>query len=72
MLPDIYAFATARNVTPVCPRSQRIGVGFNLESGGEVRLALALQDARFLRDCLNDYIQQASAASEGEQGAPNA
>lgn len=74
MLPASYSSAILRNVTPVCQKTQRIGVGFDMTVGGVVRVALGLQDARALRDCLDGYISSfagnQSAGSELNPSVP--
>lgn len=72
MLPASYIQADTRNVTPVCPQTQRIGIGFYLMTGGVVRMALSLKDARWLRDCLNGYINSpAGTQSPGSELSPS-
>lgn len=55
-LPPIYLDASLRNVTPICPDRQRIGLGVDMVGGTPVRLALALIDAQSLADLLVVYI----------------
>lgn len=57
MLTSIYLDASARNVTPLCPQRNRLGVGFELESGEVLRLALTPEDAGTLAQVLADYVK---------------
>lgn len=70
MLPSSYRGAGLRCVQPICPTRGRIGIAFNvLETGFPiVRVALTLEDAIALRDCLIDYIRP-ELAQPIEQGA---
>lgn len=51
-----YLDAGWRNVTPVCPQTNRIGIGFDLATG-PVRLAISLEHATELAACLDSYIK---------------
>ena len=51
-----YQDAGWRNVTPVCPQTTRIGIGFDVATG-PVRLALSLEHATELVACLDGYIK---------------
>ena len=73
MLPPIYIDASIRNVTPVCPATDRIGFGFDFADQPPVRLALSRSAAAFLQRCLNDYINSpAGSRSPGSELMPSA
>ena len=59
-LPNIYLDAAWRNVTPVCPDRNHLGVGFDIPGTGPVRFALTLADAQWLVASLDDYIKLAA------------
>lgn len=72
MLPLIYTNAQARNVTPVCAVRDRLGVGFELESGEVVRLAISRQNADALAQMLADYVKSpAGSQSPMSQEIPS-
>lgn len=60
MLPKIYLDAAVRNVTPVCPERQRLGVGLQLDSGEVIRVALDEAGVAFMAACLADYWSSAA------------
>lgn len=70
MLPSSYRAAELRCVQPMCQAREVIGIAFNvLEVGRPItRVALGLEDATMLRDCLTDYIN--SAAGTQSPGSP--
>lgn len=71
MLPSSYLPATSRNVTPICPNTGRIGVGFTLEDGTVLRLSLDVASATFLREGLSTYISnEAGNQSAGSELKP--
>lgn len=56
-IPPSYTACTLRNVTPACPQTQCIGVGFDAEHGGVVRVNLSVADAAVLCEMLRASIQ---------------
>ena len=60
MLPSIYQDAQVRNVTPVCPERNRLGLGLELVSGEVVRVALDEAGVAFLAMCLQAYWSSAA------------
>lgn len=60
MLPPIYQDAKVRNVTPVCPERNRLGLGLELASGEVVRVALDEAGVAFLAMCLQAYWDSAA------------
>lgn len=60
MLPPIYQDAQVRNVTPVCPKRNRLGIGLELSNGAVVRVALDAAGVDFLTKCLKDYWNSAA------------
>lgn len=72
MLPPIYSDATVRNVTPVCPERQRLGVGLQLDSGEVIRVALDEAGVAFLAASLADYWSSAAGRqSPGSELMPS-
>ncbi len=65
-----YLNAGWRNVTPVCEQTGRIGLGFDT-AAGPVRLAISLEHAAELADCLAAYIEFAGSQSCGSGLIPS-
>lgn len=64
-LPAVYLDAEVRNVTPFCHVRARLGLGLDIAGLPTVRVAITLDHACFLRDCLDDYINSAAGALVG-------
>lgn len=64
-LPAFYLDAEVRNVTPYCNGRARLGLGLDIAGLPTVRVALTLDHARFLRDCMDDFINSAAGALAG-------
>lgn len=62
MLPSSYRAAELRCVQPMCQEREVIGIAFNVIEVGRpiTRVALSLEHAAMLRDCLADYINSAA------------
>jgi hypothetical protein len=56
MLPPVYIDSSVRNITPVCMARGRLGIGFDLDAGPQVRLSITPESAKFLRDEIDLYI----------------
>ena len=67
-LPAIYLDAEVRNVTPYCNGRARLGLGLDIAGLPTVRVALTLDHARFLRDCLSDYISASAGSHQPMSG----
>lgn len=55
-LPSSYLPATVRNVSPIT-KGDFIGLGFNLEDIGIIRLRLPVASAIWLAEALNDHLK---------------
>ncbi|MGV0960128.1 MAG: hypothetical protein ACOYB1_09855 [Limnohabitans sp.] len=66
MLKSSYVDAKLRNVTPVCPCRDRLGLGFVLPDSQLLRLALSTADALALQRCLDDYTKSAAGCQSPE------
>ena len=64
---DLRTFIPAswRCVTGFCPKSERIGIGFNFEDGRVFRVALDLESARAIAEEINYHIRSQSPISAG-------
>lgn len=71
MLPPIYQDAHVRNVTPVCPERNRLGLGLELAAGEVVRIALDEAGVAFLASALEVYWSSvAGSQSAGSELIP--
>lgn len=57
-IPASYQPAAWRNTLPVDYATQRLGVGFTLESGEVVRLSLDVLTARSMAETVLDYLNR--------------
>ena len=72
MLPYLYIDANLRNVTPICPERNRLGIGFDLPFNKLVRVAITQDQAKVLRTVLDDYISSfAGSQSPGSELIPS-
>lgn len=69
-LPTYYTNAAWRNTTPLDCTTARIGVGFTLDSGDTLRLALDETSALHLQETLVDHLT--SSHSPSSAGIPSA
>ena len=67
-LPAIYLDAAVRNVTPVCPGRERLGLGLDIPGQETVRVAITLDHAQFLRAYLDDYINSSAGTHQPMSG----
>lgn len=63
-LPAIYLDAAVRNITPVCPGRERLGLGLDIPGQATVRVAITMDHAQFLRDYLTNYINDAAGTQK--------
>ncbi len=72
MLPNTYTDAGVRVITPVCPRRQRLGIGFDVAGMLPVRVAITPEAAEFLLGELASYISSfAGSQSSGSELIPS-
>ena len=70
-IPDSYQRCSLRNITPVCPQSQIVGIGFDTPTG-VFRLSLSVADAKTLTVVLAGYINDlAGSQSPMSELMPN-
>lgn len=64
-LPEVYAKAQWRCTLPYHADIDRMGVGFTLEDGSVMRVALDRESARHLAESLLDYLAAGGGCADG-------